>query len=213
MHEEASISASTPASAPEQNTRHGIRFSVVNTVTVALSVLFAIGLFITASAISSTSEELQIITDEYIDCENSAIAMKTASDYLSTQARMFGVTSDPAYLRRYLIELYDTKGREHSVQQFNARSQSESAKNYLASAMQQSEKLVEREKYAMKLIVVAEGIPPERGASELDEITLTAEDAALAPSDMLAKATALRRRLPAVPRFYRPHGRRMQNGP
>ena len=180
-----------PAQETAQEKKRGVSFSVLNTITVSLSIILAVGLFFMAGLISSTNEELQAATREYIESNNAAADFSEASNYQSTQARMFALTDDPDYLRRYLIEDRDTKRQEHAFESFKQHAKSDSAQKFFDSAVKRSEELSKIEQYALKLIVTSENISPEQGASELSDITLTPGDDALSRGRQKGKAKEL----------------------
>ena len=170
---------------------HAVRFTTVNSLTVSIAAILAICLLVIASLANKTTAELLDITNEYIECENAVEEMSEASLYLTSQTRMFVLTHDPSYLRRYLIESQDSQRREEAIRSFEAQTPDENAWHFINSAMDASKKLEERELYAMKLVTLAESIAKEQGAAELEDIVLNAEDASLSDKEKLEKAQEL----------------------
>ena len=170
---------------------HAVRFSIVNTVTVSIAVILAVCLLLIAHFTNVTTGELQNVTNEYIECEHAVDKMSNASLYLTSQARMFALTCEPAYLRRYLIEAQDAQRREQAIRAFEEQTPSGSAWSFIDSAMQASKELEQRELYAMKLVTDAKKISDGKGAKELEGVTLAAEDARLSDDEKLEKAREL----------------------
>lgn len=171
--------------------RRAIRFSVVNTIIITVAIILASGLLLVTRAISGTNEDLQQITEQYIECEFAASEMHEASNYLTTQARMFTLTQNAQYLRRYIIEEHDTKRREHAIETLESYTENEEAQQFLRNAMQASEELMNMEHYAMKLLVVGKNMRPESGAEELESVALTRDDALLSNERKADKAKEL----------------------
>ena len=128
-------------------------------------------------------DALQNATEKYVVSELAANALKHASDYLTTQVRMFTVTEDPAYMEGYFQEARGSLRRENAVKELETRLQGTDAERYLESALAYSNELMEREYYAMKLVVDARGYPLTGLAAALDDVDLKAEDAALSPQE------------------------------
>lgn len=165
-----------------------VRFNVVNSVIIALGIILALGVLLVARAIGQTSDALEEATEVYIECEQAVSTMGEVSDYLTTQARMFVLTGEAPYLRRYLIEERDSQRREQAIDALSASTDDELSLQYLDNAMQASRKLQNREHYAMKLIVIADGISDEKGAKELESVKLYAPDELLSTEAKHAKA-------------------------
>lgn len=174
-----------------QHQKHAISFNIVNSITVFIAIVLAVCLLFIAHVTNTTTAELQDVTNEYIECENAVKEMSDASLYLTSQARMFALTYEPAYLRRYLIEAQDTQRREQAILKFQGQTPGNSAWYFIESALQSSNELEQRELYAMKLIVVAKEIPDDNGAKELENIALTPEDARLSADEKIKKAQDL----------------------
>lgn len=180
-----------PETTIRQHHTHAVSFNIVNTITVFIAIALAIALLFISHVTNTTTEELQNVTNEYIECENAVKEMSDASLYLTSQVRMFALTYEPAYLRRYLIEARDTQRREQAILAFEKQAPDDSSWYFIDSALHCSNELEQRELYAMKLIVVAKEIPSENGAKELADITLTPEDARLSDEEKIEKAQEL----------------------
>ena len=169
----------------------GIRIRTVNAgiVLVACALLF---LFLLASYQTSAAyQSLRTATDKYISAELAANNLKHASDHLTTEVRMFAVTTDPLYLERYFEEV-DSRRREQAVHILEESLGGTDAHRFLDNALRNSMELMEREYASMRLIVDARGYELEGEAREvLRSVPPEAEAQSLPPEEKLQFALNL----------------------
>lgn len=137
----------------------------------------------------STSQQLSKATDEYISLQNAANGLMEASDYLTEMAQRFTEKGDRAYMDAYFEEVFTTKRRERAISVMHGHLENAAALEELQSALDESVSLMEREYYAMKLVVEA------RGYTDIPEavqaVTLKPEHAALSPSEKMDLAQSM----------------------
>ncbi|MCR5405022.1 MAG: hypothetical protein K6E91_14570 [Butyrivibrio sp.] len=126
-------------------------------------------------------------TEEYISLDKASYDLMEASDYLTEKVQRFTVNGNMEYLNDYFTEAYVTKRREAAIATMAEYPESADALVYLNRAMETSRLLMDREFYAMKLVIEAKGYTdyPER----LNEVELSSEDEALEPDKKMRLAT------------------------
>ena len=126
---------------------------------------------------SSIYKRLSDAADNYIEMQNSATQLMTASDYLTDRVQQFAVEQNVQDMNDYLDEVFVTKRREKAIEKMaEIVGDSEELKN-LKAAMSRSEALTEREYYSMRLVCEACGYSDMH--EKVAEVKLTAENAAL----------------------------------
>ncbi|SDB50592.1 diguanylate cyclase (GGDEF) domain-containing protein [Ruminococcaceae bacterium FB2012] len=126
---------------------------------------------------SSIYKRLSDAADNYIEMQNSATQLMTASDYLTDRVQQFAVEQNVQDMNDYLDEVFVTKRREKAIEKMaEIVGDSEELKN-LKAAMGRSEDLTEREYYSMRLVCEACGYSDMH--EKVAEVKLTAADAAL----------------------------------
>lgn len=123
-------------------------------------------------------------------CQKNAALVSEGSDYLTEQVRLFTVTMDKQYLMNYFKEIYSTKRRDTVLDQLGDYDISSKTSDYLRTALNESNELMQTEMYSMKLIAAANHYSMTN-YSDVEQIDLTTEDAALSPKQMIEKAQDL----------------------
>ena len=173
------------------STPSGIRFRSLAVVIAAVAVLLSlVSLFSIGRAVAAY-EEFAEATESYIACENAANQLQAGSDYLTTQVRLFVTRRDVSHLNNFFIEARETRRRDIAVETLGELVGESDAHTYLDRALEYSSELLEIERYAMRLVVEAEGIPLRGYVEELSDIELTPEDAALSAAEKLERANEL----------------------
>lgn len=161
--------------------------------TQILMVCFAIvvsGVLISFTFASSRSaHRLTVATEEYMTLHDAADELMDASDYLTEMAQRFTDRGDRKYLNAYFQEAFTTRRRQEALEIMDRYSGTEVAKAELQNALNESLSLMDREYYAMKLVIEAQGYTtyPE----VLHGVELSAEDAALSPEEKMDLAQSL----------------------
>lgn len=166
----------------------GVRIRTINGVMIFLACVLYILVIYATLQVSLRYNELIAATKDYIACEKNAALVREGSDYLTEEVRMYCVTSDLQYVDAYLKEVNVTKRRETALNELGQFSFSQKAGEYLEAALYNSNKLISRELYAMKLVSSANAYGKNELPEEVDSIRLTAEDSGLSQEEMLLKA-------------------------
>ncbi len=110
-----------------------------------------------AYRITDRFRNLRTATFNYIDWQRGAYDLQIASDYLTEQVRCFAVTGDVAYLWNYFEEAEISRRRDKALELLREHLGDTQAYDALASAMKESQALMELEYDSMRLIIEARG--------------------------------------------------------
>lgn len=177
----------------EENNRKpikGIKIRTMNICMILISFVLYI-LLIVATVDASHRYRLMISAmEDYMSCEKDASLVKEGSDYLTDQVRLYTVTMDVKYVEQYFEEVYTVRRRDNAVEELQSFYVGDKAITYLQSALDNSNKLMEREIYAMKLISTAQGLDMS-SYPDVESAELTEEDRNLSQGEMIDKARNL----------------------
>lgn len=139
--------------------------------------------------LTSTFADMSEATDEYISLDKAAYELMDASDYLTEKVQRFTLDGNMEYLNDYFTEAFITNRRENAIAQMSKNPESATALAHLKEAMEASKSLMDREYYAMKLVIEAKGYTdyPEI----LKNLEISREDAALDPDEKMKLAAEM----------------------
>lgn len=169
----------------------GIRIRTLNIVLILISCVLYIVLIYASVHVTMKYRTMVSDTENYIQCEMDAAMVSDGSDYLTEQVRLYAVTMEPRYASAYFEEANVTQRREKALQELKHFSTSEKAMEYFEHALANSNELMEREIYAMKLIAAAQNADGETIPPEVNETKLSKADAALTKNKKIDKAREL----------------------
>ena len=178
------------AAAPEHR-RHSIAAKDANLIMAAFTLIIS-ALLITATHRATAGYfELRATTDHYIQWQEDASDLQVGADILTEQARCFAETGKLSFLEGYFEEANVTRHRDNAVRRIHDSLGETPAYQALVSAMAESEALMEREYYSMRLKIEACGYEIRELPEVLRETELTPEDAALTPEEKDALARSM----------------------
>ena len=139
--------------------------------------------------LSKGFRHLKETSDLQIELRKAAAELMEASDYLTEKVQRFSVLGDRTYLNEYFEEAFTAHHREEAIERMSADDRSADALKELQAAMEVSVGLMEREYYAMKLVIEAKGITeyPEI----LRSVELSAEERTLSPDEKMRRAALM----------------------
>ena len=148
-------------------------------ITVCLMVFL---LFAIVETIHSFNN-LSLATDTYIELQEAADSLMKASDYLTEEAQCYTVLGSRRHLENYFTEAEVTCRREKAISAMEERLPDSGALNALKEAMKESVSLMDREYYAMALMLKAnnDNDVPET----MKSVELSAEDLKRTPEDKM----------------------------
>ncbi|MCI9530929.1 MAG: GGDEF domain-containing protein [Lachnospiraceae bacterium] len=166
----------------------GIRIKNANFAMILVSCILYILLISATIHASRQYHDVQKAMDTYIACGQCDTLLTSGSAYLTEQARLYVVTAKAQYMDQYFTEVHTTKRRETAVEELKAYYDGNEIYSILQSALEESNKLMVQEIYAMKLVAVAEGEEAGSLPEELKEIQLSEADMGLGQEGMRKKA-------------------------
>lgn len=136
----------------ERKVSGGISIRVIGAVAIVVAILLAIFAFSLAGYIADARDTAVADQQRYTLCDQAIDDLKDASDYLTTQARLFIVTGNPENMHAYLEELNVTDRRGQAVKVLETSFSSDlQAAADLQQALAASDELAESELTAMRL--------------------------------------------------------------
>lgn len=169
----------------------GIRLRTLNTMAIfAACVLYVLVIYATLQ-VALRYDELISATDDYIECEKNASLVREGSDYLTEQVRLYTVTMDTQYIDSYMEEVNVTKRREKALEELGKYSFSERSGNYLSAALSNSNKLISKELYSIKLVSLANDYDMKVLPQEVKDIQISLEDRELSSDEKIKKAQSI----------------------
>lgn len=175
----------------KQKELKGLKIRNFNTFMIFIScALYACLLMATVYA-SRNYEQLTDTTNDYIRLEDAAKDIMQASDYLTEQVRLYAETMDPEHAKLYFEEANVTCRREHALEILTQHSLDHLHEESLELAVQNSNALMIREIYAMKLVATAQGHTGTDLPAEVKLVNLDTADLALSREQMLDKARSM----------------------
>lgn len=130
-------------------------------------------------------------TQDYIACEQAVHELQEGSDFLTKQVRLAASTGAQRYIDAYFKEANVTKTREKALADLTELGGGSDAIACLQDALSYSDRLMETEYYAMRLVEEAADTDPSTWPTELQAVVLSDSDAALSPSGKLYRAQQL----------------------
>ncbi|MCI9147457.1 MAG: GGDEF domain-containing protein [Hungatella sp.] len=169
----------------------GFKIRTLNySMIVAAAVLYAVLIYATFQ-VSVKYEKLIKTTEEYISCEKDAGLVREGSDYLTEQVRLYAITAKPEYMEAYFTEKDVSRRREKALEEMGELGNSAQAYEFLQKALDNSNRLAEREIYAMRLIAQSQGYPLESLPQEVAQVELLEEDSHISPEEMAGKGQSM----------------------
>lgn len=150
----------------------------INAVAIVLAAILSLMALVTFEHILEAEAASERHNEAYRNCSSAARDLQEASDFLTSEVRVYVVTANREYLDAYLNELQVVDRRGRAVETLRSYlGNDEQAVSDLQSALSYSNALAERELYAMKLVATAaqmEDVP-----DLVSSVTLSEADAAL----------------------------------
>ena len=164
----------------------GLSLRITSYLMIAITVFITAFLIFTAYHTFKSFRQLSTATDIYIQMEDAASDLMRASDYLTEEVQRYTVMTEREHLNNYFIEANVSMRREKSLNALAAKVPDSVALDDLRAAMQGSVALMDREYYAMRLVLEAVGDP--NIPLQLQDVKLTAEDAMLSAEEKIELA-------------------------
>lgn len=144
-----------------------------------LMLVISILLLITTYRTKTGYSRMREYTGQYIQWERDADKLQMGSDYLTEQVRCFVETGKREYLDNYFKEAEVTRRRDRALESIRNIVDDHVAYDALKAAMQESVALMDREYYAMRLAIAANGYEVKDFPEAIQKVELSEEDALL----------------------------------
>lgn len=167
----------------------GLSLKTASILMMTVSLVITIVLLFTGIRTFQSFRIMEKSTDDYIRLEEAANELMSASDYLTEEVQCYIVMGDRTHLDNYFTEAEVTRRREHAISVMEETLPDSPALAKLKESMAESMALMEREYYAMRLMLSAlnETDMPEA----LKAVTLAKNDLEKSPEDKIALAQQL----------------------
>lgn len=155
----------------------GLSLKKVSVIMLVVTILIAVMLLFAAMKTFKSFRLMEGTTNNYITLQDAAAELMSASDYLTEEVQCYTIIGDRRHLENYFTEAEKTRRREHAIAAMEEKLPGSPALAKLEGAMAESLSLMNREYYAMRLMLDAQGdadIPPA-----MKNTALSAEDSAL----------------------------------
>lgn len=161
----------------------GIKLRTLNYIMlVTISILYVLAVW-QAIDLGKSSIDLIESTNGYIDSRNDAINLRDGSDYLTSEARLFIVTDDIAYCNNYFHEADVDKRRDDAVAGMREHMSDEELMLQLEEALDMSNRLMQKEIYAMRLKADSMGDDLSKYNDRIRVCEISEDDRALTPEE------------------------------
>ena len=163
-----------------------LRIRSLNTFAIILAAIISIFVVISLERVVATENRSEKVNDDYRTCISAVRDLQEASDYLTSQVRVYVVTGHREYLDAYIEEIEVADRRGKAVQTLRDYMGEEPAVKNLEKALSYSDELAERELYAMRLTAMTSGLDdlPE----DVAKVVVSPEDEALSAEQKRMRA-------------------------
>lgn len=167
--------------------RKPLRIRQLNAIAIIAAAILSLSALVAVDHIFETEAASEQANAAYRECSSAARDLQEASDYLTSQVRVFVSTGNRTYMDDYLEEIHVTDRRGKAVQTLKDHLQADqSAVTDLEQALTYSNELAVRELYAMKLVTTALGM--QNVPQDVAQVELSQEDLQLSAQEQQTKA-------------------------
>lgn len=175
----------------EKRSVRGIRIRSVNIIMILVSCVLYLLLITATIHVSRKYEDVHRSMDDYIEFEDSEALLSEGSAYLTEQVRLYVITLESQYMENYFTEVHEIGRREQALERLKESDYGQEAYRYLEEALDNSNRLMSSEMYAMKLAATAGGKDMEAFPEEIQTMALQEEDLNLSQEEQQKKAQML----------------------
>ena len=109
-------------------------------------------------------------------------------DYLTSEARNFAVTANLEHLQNYWEEVLIRKNRDNAIESLKKNNLTNNNSQLLIEAKQNSDILIQTEAKSMKLVMLANQMPPKIFPQYILNLKLSSSDKSLTPTEKVRMA-------------------------
>ena len=169
--------------------KDGVSLRTIHLWLIVGAVVISVLMLYSTYHLSTSFRSLTGTSEQHIELRKAARELMDASDYLTESVQRFTVLGDRRFLDEYFKEAFETKRREEAVSRMSSGIGNGAALAELQSAMEGSLGLMNREYYAMRLMIEAQGYTDYPDV--LKEVQLSEEDQALSPAEKVQRASVM----------------------
>ena len=166
--------------------KKGISLRTLHAMLVLGATLLAALMLYSTFYLSASFRDLTEKNEMHIELQKAAVALMDASDYMTEKVQRFAVNGDIKFLYEYYDEAFLMQHREQAIDKMSQDEHVKDAYNKLQEAMKGSEDLMEKEYYAIKLVVQAKGY--KNVPIPLGNVVITPTDEELSPEEKMDRA-------------------------
>ncbi len=159
---------------------------ILGMVFIGFLISFILMYFMIQTSIGYRS--MRYSTQGYIDCQQTASNLLSESDALTTYARGFVITGDPQQAELYYSDTHARNAIDKALEEIRTYSLDERVLSQLTSALQQRDRLMATEDYAMRLKAEATGKDLSVFPKKLQSVQLLPADISLSAKEKDEKA-------------------------
>lgn len=166
----------------------------IKTVSIISLVITLTLTFLCAALIIYGNKKYEIVsstTSDYISAEKSIKKFEVGANKLKRQARLAVSVCQQSYIDEYFLEANVIRSRQKAIEELEGLVSDSSATTYLEKALEQSNKIMDTDKYALRLIEDVIANEETNWPAELLEVSLSAEDTNLSDDEKINKARKL----------------------
>ena len=153
----------------------GISLRTIHICLVLLALLVSCYLIYSTQSLSAAYQNLSAAAEQALEMHNAASDLMEATDHLTELVQRYTLDGNSAYLHSYFEEALGT--RDKAIAKMSSFTEDWESLEQLQHALDRSEKLIESDYYAMRLVISATGLSPI--PPELQDIELKEQHAAL----------------------------------
>ena len=158
---------------------NGFRIRTLNYLMILVALVLYIFIIYGIFQISEKYKVLVATTEDYIECQQNAAMVKEGSDILTEEVWLYVATGDLSHARAYFKEANEDRRREKALEALEKNHSDDETHDYLEKALEDSNNLMEREIYAMRLVSEANDYPESELPKEVRAVRLSQEDKSL----------------------------------
>ena len=160
----------------------------LNFFMITASVIVYLLISLNTLNIQTYYKELKNTTQNYIDSRSDALELNAASDYLTSQARLYAVTGELVYSNNYFYESEISHRRDDALKNLKKHTDDEVLLSELEEALRLSNELMETEIYSMRLGAEGRHADLSKFHPDVQRCTLTDKDKALSDMEKVNQA-------------------------
>lgn len=166
--------------------KQGIKITWITIYMLVLTLITTILFAVCWKHCRDNYNELLTMTENYSSCQQQAVQLQSASQYLTDQCRQYVLSGDISYMRGYFDEVNVMQRRERALENIKTCLKGENGYviAHIESALTDSQNLMATEIHAMKLVSVLNGYPESQLPEEIQQEQLTAEEKAYTPQEL-----------------------------